>query len=96
MKRVKAIEVTTATCGICKSIAPMISKAVELLGDKIDFEKKEVTWDDDIVKEHDIRQVPTFLFFDDDKLLGKHIGSIMLPTFTKLVTDYYKQINNEQ
>ena len=60
MKRVKVIEVTTVTCGICKSIAPIISKAVEMLGDKIDFEKREVEWDDDLVKEHDIRQVPTF------------------------------------
>ena len=94
MKRVK---VTTATCGICKSIAPIISKAVEMLGDKVDFEKKEVDWTDDIVKEYDIRQAPTFLFFDGDKLLGKHVGFIMLPPFIKKVNDYWKDLNdNEQ
>ena len=94
MKRVKVIEVTTATCGICKSIAPIISKAVEMLGDKIDFEKREVEWDDDLVKEHDIRQVPTFLFFGGDKLLNKHVGAIMLPPFMKIVNDLYEQLNN--
>lgn len=93
MKKVKVIEVTTATCGICKSIAPMISKAVELLSDKVDFEKKQIEWDDDLVKEYDLRQVPTFLFFDEDKFLGKHVGAIMLPPFIKMVNDYYEQIN---
>lgn len=93
MKRVKVIEITTATCGICKSIAPMISKGVELLGEKIDFEKKEVNWDDEIVKQHDIRQVPTFLFFDGEKLVEKRSGGIMLPDFVKKVTEIYNQIN---
>ena len=69
MKKVKVIEITTATCGICKSIAPMIEKAVELLGDKVDFEKREVDWNDEIVTKYNVRQVPTFLFLDDEKLL---------------------------
>lgn len=93
MKKVRVIEVTTATCGICKAIAPMIDKAVELLKDKIDFEKKQVDWDDELVNQYDIQQVPTFLFFDDDKFIKKHIGPILLPQLTKLVTDMYNQIN---
>ena len=93
MKKVRVIEVTTATCGICKAIAPMIDKAAELLGDKIDFEKKQVDWDDELVNQYDIQQVPTFLFFDDDKFIQKHVGPILLPQLTKLVTDMYNQIN---
>lgn len=93
MKKVKVIEITTATCGICKSIAPMIEKAVELLGDKVDFEKREVDWNDEIVTKYKVRQVPTFLFLDDEKLLGTHSGAIMLPAFTKLVTKYHEEIN---
>lgn len=94
MKKVKVIEVTTATCGICKSIAPMISKAVELLWDKVDFEKKQIDWDDDLVKEYDLRQVPTFLFFNGDEFLSKHVGAIMLPQFIKMVNDYYEKLND--
>ena len=93
MKKVRVIEVTTATCGICKAIAPMIDKAVELLGDKIDFEKKQVDWDDEIVNQYDIHQVPTFLFFDGEKLVDKHVNAIMLPQFIKKVTDLHKEIN---
>lgn len=93
MKRVKVLEITTSTCGICKSITPMISKAVELLGEKIDFEKRQVTWDDDVVKEHNIRQVPTFLFFDGEKLVDKHVGAIMMQDFIKKTTEIYNKIN---
>ena len=92
-KRVKVIEIVTATCGICKSIAPIISKAVEMLGDKVDFKTKQIEWNDDIVLEYEIRQSPTFLFFDGDTFLGKHVGAIMLPQFIKLVNNYHEQIN---
>ena len=95
LKKVKIIEVTTATCGICKSLAPVIAKMVELLADKADFEKQEVDFDAEIVKEHNIKQVPTFLFFDGDKLLDKHSGSISIPEFTKKVTVLYNQINEQ-
>lgn len=92
-KKVKIIEVTTATCGICKAIAPMISKLVEKFGDQVDFEKQEVDFDADIVQKCNINQVPTFLFFDGDELIDRHTGAISAPDFSKKVTDNFNKIN---
>lgn len=90
----KVIEITTPTCGICKSIAPMINKAVELQGDNIIFEKKEVDWDDAIVSEYDIHSVPTFLFFNSEtnELIDRHIGPISMPQFNAMINEAKNKI----
>lgn len=92
--KVKIVEVTTPTCGICKSIAPMIKAAVAKVADKVDFEVVEASWDDAIVKEHNINQVPTFLFFNPEtnELVNRHSGAIMMPGFIQLVEDSIAKI----
>lgn len=91
---VKVLEITTPTCGICKSIAPMIDKAVELQGDSIIFEKKEVTWDDPIVEEYDIHSVPTFLFLNSETnwLIDRHSGPISMPQFNTKIKEAKEKI----
>ena len=84
-KKVKIIEVTTATCGICKAIAPMISKLVERFGDVVDFEKQEVNFDADIVQKYNI--------FNGDMLIDRHSGGISAPDFIKKITDNFNKIN---
>lgn len=91
---VKVIEITTASCGICKSIAPMIDKAVQLQGNSIIFEKKEVTWEDSIVDEYNIRSVPTFLFFNSEtnELIDRHSGPISMPQFNSKIKEAKEKI----
>lgn len=93
-KKVKIVEVTTPSCGICKSIAPMIKAAVVKVADKVDFEVVEAGWDDDIVKEHNINQVPTFLVFNPETnwLVNRHGGTITMPGFIKFVEDSLERI----
>lgn len=66
MAKLKIIEITTPTCGICKSLAPMVDKVVSIHGDSVVFEKYEVDWDDPLVKQYTISSVPFFIFLNEE------------------------------
>lgn len=89
----KVIEVTTATCGICKMIDPIIKKVVEMQGPRIQFEKKTVDWDDEIVKKYNVIQVPTFLFLDGDTLLFRHTGVLTIQFFNEMINRCINQLS---
>lgn len=95
-KKLKIIEVSTPTCGICKMIAPVVQKVVESQGDRIIFENKVVDWDDEIVQKYDIRRVPTFLFFDGDTLLDTYIGATTINHLNQLINKLVDQLNEEK
>lgn len=94
-ERLKVIEVVTETCGICKMIDPIVKKAVELQGERIEFEKRTVDWDDELVKKYNIVQVPTFLFLDGETLLYRHSGVLTLSFLNQMITRCVNQLSED-
>lgn len=67
-------------CSPCRAVAPLL---VQL---DIRVEKIDIELDRELVKQHGVRSVPTFLLFDDDKLLDTAVGLKtleQLQTFTR-------------
>ena len=55
-------------CSPCRAVAPLLTQ----LGIKV--EKIDIELDPAMVKVHGIRSVPTFLLFDEDKLVDTSVG----------------------
>lgn len=54
-------------CGFCKMIAPDYEKLSQEYGDKIKFLEVEISKNEDLAKEHDVRGVPLFKTFKKGK-----------------------------
>lgn len=93
--RLKLVEVTTANCSICKMIDPIVDSVVKLQGERIEFEKLVVDWDDNVIQKYNIVQVPTFLFLDGDELLFRHTGVLNMQFLNKMINRCVNQLNGE-
>lgn len=97
MAKLKVLEITTATCGICKSLAPMVEKVVSLHGDSVEFEKKEVDWDDPLVKQYNVTSVPFFSFYNSEteQEYSQHRGPISFNVLNQHIVDAKDRIKLE-
>jgi thioredoxin 1 len=62
-------------CGPCRMIAPIIDELAKEYANRVVIGKVDVDENDDIVTEHNIRNVPTVLFFKGGKIVDKQIGA---------------------
>jgi thioredoxin 1 len=64
-------------CGPCKVISPKVDTLNELFGDYVRVEKIDIEEDEfqSFVEEHNIQNLPTFLFFKDGKEIDRYVGS---------------------
>lgn len=63
-------------CGPCKSIAPILEKLAEELGDAVKICKVNVDSNSEIASKYEIRAIPTILIFKDGVVADKHVGLI--------------------
>lgn len=99
MAKLKIIEITTPTCGICKSLAPMVEKVVSIHGDSVVFEKHEIEeWNDPLVKQYTISTVPFFVFLNEEtgEEYMQHRGPVSFNVLNQhIVEGKYKAQMNE-
>ena len=62
-------------CGPCRAIAPSVDELAEEYEGKVIIGKYNVDDDADLSAEYSIRNIPTSLFFNERKLVVKHVGS---------------------
>jgi thioredoxin 1 len=58
-------------CGPCKAMNPLLDKALE---DGQRIFKINIDEDVDYSSENHIRSIPTFILYEDEKLLNRHVG----------------------
>lgn len=56
-------------CGPCKIIAQHIDKTAEKIGNKVKILKIDVEEFSELARENNVRNIPTFLYFQNGKLL---------------------------
>lgn len=63
-------------CGPCKSIAPIVEELAEEYEDRVLIGKYDVDEGTDFLSDHNIRNIPTILFFKNGEMVERNVGSI--------------------
>ena len=70
------LDVYAASCGPCKTVAPIFSEVSKQFGNRAKFAKLNVGEEFSLSKELGVRATPTFLFFKNGKVIDRHVGTI--------------------
>lgn len=63
-------------CGPCKQMAPIIELASEELADRLVVAKANVDENPELSAKHNVRSIPTLLFFKRGRVVGRQVGAI--------------------
>lgn len=63
-------------CGPCKMMGPVVAEMAEKFEGKIKVGKLNVDNDGAIAQKYGVASIPTFLFFQDGKVVEKAIGAM--------------------
>ena len=63
-------------CGPCKALAPMVAELAETYKEQAVIAACDVEENNDIAVRYSIRNIPTVIFFKDDKEVGRQVGAI--------------------
>lgn len=87
VNRFNVMEVTTPTCSVCKMLAPMIKKTMELYPEvKLDVYDHEDESVKAILEKYSIKSVPAFFFTKDGEIVDTHFGAIGMPELKNKLT----------
>lgn len=68
-------------CGPCRMIAPIFNDLEKVYGDRIKFIKVNIDDEEDMVKDYNIRAVPTFVLQSDLGEAWRSVGMVNKATF---------------
>lgn len=68
----KIIYFTAKWCGPCKMMGPVVD---QLRSHGVQIEVIDIDDNQGLVQQYGVRNVPTFLFMKDDRIVDKHIGA---------------------
>ena len=68
-------------CGPCKMVGPIIEELAEMYEGQVLIGKCDVDENGDVAAEYGIRNIPTVLFFKNDELVDKQVGSASKSAF---------------
>jgi thioredoxin len=73
----KLIDIWAPWCLPCKKISPILDKLSEEFGDSVELIKinADLPENEELLREHDVKSIPTLLILSDDKVVGKSIGA---------------------
>lgn len=75
-------------CFPCKKMGRILSELSLEWSDRVKFVSFDVDSDIDLAKELNIRSMPTFLFFKDGKLVGRHSGALTKEALIKKMKSF--------
>lgn len=84
------VELYTPWCGICKQMAPVFEGVAMKLVNSYGFYKANVDELMEIAKEHNVRSVPTFLFFKNGKVKTTFHGYMSKEDFIEKVKEAFE------
>ncbi len=73
-KRYVIVDFSAKWCGPCKVLAPVLDKIGKEMGDKVFIIKIDTDENPIVSDEFKIESLPTLMYFNDTKLLGKTLG----------------------
>ncbi|MDL2283411.1 thioredoxin [Odoribacter sp. OttesenSCG-928-G04] len=77
-------------CGPCKMMSPILDELKKTEGDRIHVLKIDIdkAVNQQIVSQHQIQSVPTFLLYKNGKVVWRKSGVIQLPSLKEIVEKY--------
>tara|TARA_B100000085_G_scaffold278363_1_gene300078 strand:- start:252 stop:524 length:273 start_codon:yes stop_codon:yes gene_type:complete len=72
-------------CGPCKAMMPILEQYSETEG-AVEVVKVNVDEEPDISQEYNIRGIPTFIYFEDGKVVNKQVGMMTIEQLKELTT----------
>jgi thioredoxin 1 len=78
-------------CGPCKVLKKSLS---EIKG--VDIEEFDIEENDELLFKYDVRNVPTLIFLDGDKVLGKEVGAKSASQLNELINKYNEIIHSNE
>lgn len=73
------LDIFTPTCGPCKAMAPWVDQLAQHYAGHIKVLKVDLTNSPTIASMLSVRAVPTFVIFENGKLIDRHVGSFPSP-----------------
>jgi thioredoxin 1 len=77
-------------CGACKMIAPILKEVKEDLGENVIILKIDIDKNPQTANTYQIRGVPTFMLFKEDKLLWQQLGMLYKNDLVTIISGYMK------
>lgn len=72
-------------CSPCKAMMPVLEQYSETEG-AVEVVKVNVDEEPDISQEYNIRGIPTFIYFEDGKVVNKQVGMMTIEQLKELTT----------
>lgn len=88
MKKVKIVEFTGPSCGVCKMIAGVVQKTVSMFPDSVEYEEVCADSDENMKRAAaaGVKSVPVFVFYDENGVeVDRHMGGVSLVTLKGLI-----------
>lgn len=83
----KIVKYGAAWCGPCKALKPVWKSLAEVIRNDIVLEEYDVDQSSDMVAKHNIRSVPTLVYFSGDKEVHRSTGLVTISTIQKVISD---------
>lgn len=74
-------------CGPCQMLSPVLKQVKDNLGDRITIIKIDVDKNQELAKKHQVRGVPTMMFFQEGKQLWRQSGVLTKEEIIKIILD---------
>ena len=81
----KVLKFSSFWCAPCRAIAPMIAQVKKELEGFVDITEYDVDIDTQVASKYSVSAVPTFIFFNDDKEVGRHSGALTKTALLKKI-----------
>lgn len=85
------IDVFAVWCGPCQMMKPIFAALDQRFAGKYTFVTLNVEEDRELSTELGVTSIPSFLFFNKGKLLGKEVGVVGQDAFVTLLETYFKE-----
>jgi len=85
------VDVFAVWCGPCQMMKPTFTALEQKFSGKYKFVTLNVEEDRELSTDLGITSIPSFLFFNKGKLLGKEVGMIGQDAFVNLLDTYFKE-----
>lgn len=81
------LDVYATWCGPCQVMLPILEELEKELADQYTFAKLNVDESRELAIRYGVTSVPTFVFFKDNKIMGKTVGSMSKDSFKNKITE---------
>lgn len=88
MKKLKIVEFTGPTCGVCKMIAGVVAKTVSMYPETVEYEEVCADSEENMKRAvaAGVKSVPVFVFYNEEGVeVDRHAGGLSLVTFKGLI-----------